>query len=454
MAARSCLLLAMVVLLAACGRTPPPTPGPPGDPGESITGRERLGWDQLASDAAELATFRFAVYVDGVRSELADVTCGTAAGAAGFPCAGRLPAMSNGSHTLELSAFVFDSTGILESGKSPSLRVTVTALVTPGTDVVPLVSGDAITTADRVTLRAERLVTDLRDPADLAVLPDGQTLIAERTGRVLLVARGETTVASGGRSSADGGIAALAVDPEFARSGFVFVVHTPAASFRLVRYRLSGGALGERMALLQDVPASVDASAVLRFGPDRKLYAALDDGGDRDLAARLSEWSGKILRLNADGGTPDDQPAASPVYWSGLRLPRGLAWMPENGSLWLAEERNERAERLATLAVETTRPRRASARESYPLPQPFGARGLAFHSSGEIPELRGDLFVTAHDAGYLLRVRFDRGDPRRIATTERLLEGRVGPVRAVAVANDGAILVASDSTLWRLSPSR
>jgi glucose/arabinose dehydrogenase len=455
MATRSCVLLALL-LIAACGRTPPPTPSPPTtDSGEAITGRERLGWDQQASDAAELATFRYAVYVDGVRSELADVSCGTTAGPAGFPCTGRLPAMSNGAHTLELAAFLAEAAGALESGKSAPLRVTVTAIVSPP-DVAPLATGEILTTADRLQLQAALLVRDLGDVVDLAVLPDGRTLIAERAGRILVVGDGAVADAFGGRgpSPADGGIVSLAVDPGFARSGHVFVVHAPAASFRLVRYRLTAGALAERMALMRDLPASSEAAAILRVGPDRKLYAGFDDGGSREAAARPSEWSGKILRLNPDGGTPDDQPAASPVYWSGLRLPRGMAWMPDDGTLWLAEERGERVERLATLAAESMRPRRAAARETYPLPQPFGARALAFHRGDAMPELRGNLFVAANDAGYLLRVRFDPADPRRIATTERLLEHRIGPVRAVAVAPDGSLRVASDSALWRLSRAR
>ena len=136
-----------------CSKTPPPTPAPGTDIGETITGRERFGWDQPASDAAELATFRYAIYVDGVRSIAADVSCGSTAGTGGFPCSGRLPAMSPGTHTLELAAF-FDIDGILESAKSPPLRVTVTGL-TSAAIAVPLQPGEIITSLDGV-----RLTTD------------------------------------------------------------------------------------------------------------------------------------------------------------------------------------------------------------------------------------------------------------------------------------------------------
>jgi glucose/arabinose dehydrogenase len=458
MAPRLHLLFALVVL-AACGRTPPPTPSPPTNPGETISGRERLGWDQQAGDAAELATFRYAIYVDGVRSELADVTCGTTSGPAGFACSGRLPALTNGAHTLELAAFILDASGTLESGRSAPLRVTVTGLTAPPVVAIPLTSGETIATADRVKLAAEQLAGDLEDVAAIALLSGERVIVAERSS-IRMVAAGSRS--SGDpvsvlRLAADERIAAVTADADFSRTGHIFVIHAMPGTFRLVRYRLAGDALVERTPLMRDVAASSDAAAALAFGPDRKLYAAFDDGGSRDAAARASEWNGKILRLNPDATTPDDQVAASPVIWSGLRAPRGLGWMPEDGTLWWTEARTDGVDRLAVLGTESIRPRRLAERASYQLPQPFGARMLAFHPGGEIPELRGNLLIAANDAGYLLRIRFERSLPQsaaRIVTSERLLEGRIGPVRAVSVAPDGSIYVASGSALWRLSRSR
>jgi glucose/arabinose dehydrogenase len=323
-------------------------------------------------------------------------------------------------------------------------------LTAPPLDAPPLQPGETITTADRLRLHAERLVTDLHDVVDLALLESGGVLVAERAGSLRIIPDDRRLPSS----AVDGGIASLAIAPDYPRSRHVFVIHTPPGAFRIVRYRVAGHALVDRMPLLRDVAASADAAAVLRFGPDGRLYAAFDDGGSREAAARPSEWNGKVLRLNPDGGTPDDQPAASPVFWSGLRAPRGLGWKAGDDTLWIAEERSDRLERLAALAIESLRPRRSAQRASYPLPQPFGARALVFHPGGGVPGLRGDLLLAANDAGYLLRIRFDAADPRRIVTSERLLEGRIGPVRAVAVASDGSIYVASDSSLWRLSAQR
>ena len=452
-ARRSYVLLALLTI--GCGRTPPPAPSPGPGGGETISGRERLGWDQPAGSTAELATFRYAIYVDGARSEIADATCGAAAGAGGFACSGRLPAMSNGSHTLELAAF-YDAGGIVESAKSAPLNVTVAASAAPAS-ASPLQSREIVTTGDGVRLEAVLLASGLDDVVDFALMPDGRLIVAERAGRVRVVADGAATDALRGGSSAqsaDGGILALALDSDVVRSGHVFVIHTPPGSFRVVRYRIAGSALVDRMALIRDVPASIEPSAALRVGPDGKLYAAFDAGGSDDVAARLSEWSGKILRLNADGGTPDDQPAASPVFWSGLRAPRALGWTADSGTLWMAEQGRDGTERVKALVAGPERPRRAAQRASHALPRPLGARSLAFYRGEAVPEFRGDMFIAGSEAGYLLRVRFDPSDPLRAISSERLLDGRIGSVCAVAVAPDGSLYVAGESAIWRLATPR
>ena len=45
------------------------------------------------------------------------------------------------------------------------------------------------------------------------------------------------------------------------------------------------------------VPASSEPRGTLRFGPDGRLYVALDDGGVPGRADDLASANGKILRL-------------------------------------------------------------------------------------------------------------------------------------------------------------
>ena len=70
------VVTALAAIPACGGSTPPPSTSDPAGGGERITGRERLGWTQSAADATELASFRYAAYVDNNRVELAAATCG------------------------------------------------------------------------------------------------------------------------------------------------------------------------------------------------------------------------------------------------------------------------------------------------------------------------------------------------------------------------------------------
>jgi hypothetical protein len=106
------------IVLAACGGSPSVPSGT-----ETITGAERFGWDQPAADAGELGSFRYALYLDGARSEASDVSCTTGSATGRFPCSARLPDMPAGVHTLEVAAFVLDGGAIRESTRSASVRV-------------------------------------------------------------------------------------------------------------------------------------------------------------------------------------------------------------------------------------------------------------------------------------------------------------------------------------------
>lgn len=451
--ARGLSLILAALLLTACETNDnPPAPSPGNGGGETITGRERLGWDQSAASAAELSAFRFAIYVDGARSEVAGVSCGSTAGPAGFACSGQLPAMSTGSHVIELAAFTTANGAVTESARSAQLRVTVTGTTAPA-PAEAIGSRTQVVTRDRVTLDGALVLDNLQDVSDLARTADGRILVAERPGAVVVLAPGEAPVRAP-LSTRQGELLALAPSPAFTANGHLFVVQSASGVSRLVRYTLVEGQLIERMVLLDRVLASANPSAALRFGPDGKLYAAFDDAGNRDAAVRLSEWTGKILRLNEDGTTPDDQPAASPVFWSGLAEPLGLDWTPgSEGTLWLAERGSDRVERVRALATGGARTRRAGQQAHYALPGVVGASSLAFYRSDAVPQFQGDMFIAARHGRYLLRVQFDDTERLRAVTTEKLLEDQLGDIRAVIASPDGALYVANGSAVWRLGPT-
>jgi hypothetical protein len=114
----ACLLWLVV---SACGGS---TDSPPGSgSAETITGAERFGWEQPANDAGELASFRYAIYLDDARTEAGDVSCESPSTGGRFACTCALPVMTSGSHSLQVAAFVIDAGTTRESTRSAAVRV-------------------------------------------------------------------------------------------------------------------------------------------------------------------------------------------------------------------------------------------------------------------------------------------------------------------------------------------
>jgi hypothetical protein len=81
-------------LLAACSSACDSRKSEPSQPPGTITGRERLGWDQQAPDADELRDYSYVLYVDGVAVVLTNATCGALAGEGpSAACSSPLPAL-------------------------------------------------------------------------------------------------------------------------------------------------------------------------------------------------------------------------------------------------------------------------------------------------------------------------------------------------------------------------
>jgi len=463
-------LASLVGLLAvsACGggSNPPGGSDPPGGgSGDRITGNERLGWTQSAANAGELNRMQFVAYVDGNRVELSGAAC--TGSTTPFPCSSRMPSMSAGAHTIELASYVMDGTNQLESGRSLALRVTVvSATAGAGSSTV---GASQQTTTDGIALRLDPVATGLQGVTALAFSSDGLLIIGERRGRILI--ESAATVTAGASLASNpaaievpgvhlpgpdaGGLLALALDPAFARTRFVYALYTVeardgGARFRVARFREASRHLGERAVLLDNLPASPQRPAgALAFGADGKLYVALDDGGDPSQAARASSYSGKLLRLNADGTTPQDEAGGPPVIESNLRSPRGFDWHPGSGALWLADTNGDKE----VLRVRATSTRsRAVERDVMSVPPGTDASAVVFAKGTLMPIVQGDLFVASRQGRHLLRLRIDRRDAMRVVGSERLFADVAGPVNTVISGADGALYLGTDTAVLRISP--
>src|SRR5262245_18871905 len=202
---------------------------------------------------------------------------------------------------------------------------------------------------------------------------------------------------------------------------------------------------------MSDITYRVTSPAVsLRFGADKKLYLALDDGGDPVRAGDLGSYGGKILRLNADGTTPNDQAGGTPVYLLNVTAPRGIAWGQRREPLWVADT-GDGATGLLHVASSSGRDRRAVTIMRYALPSGTTPAGLVAYAGNLLPALRGNLLVALGERPEILRLHLD-GSSTTVVATERLPADLNGPLRAIAVSPEGVIYLGSPESLFGLHP--
>jgi glucose/arabinose dehydrogenase len=474
------LLLGLTIGSACGGSSNPPTPPSPGpDGGDRITGRERIGWAQLAVDSAQLATFGYAVYVDGTRNVLTGESCAAAGDSGTFECSAPLPSMTPGQHTIELASFIVSGDTVLESERSAVLRVTVTGSTTPADTTRP--ENSSIVTSDGHRFRAVIVARGLDDPTDLAVARDGRVFVAERAGRVRVVEPSDSARSIEApalelddvAASEDSGLTAIALHPDFDRNGLVYIAYAiderGGPAFRIARFRERNGILAQGAVIARSVESS--SHAAMRFGPDGRLYVGFSSGDDPGDAQSASSVLGKILRMNDDGTTPRDNPRASVTFSSGHREPRALAWQPSSGALWELDRDRESGDELnsivggADYGWPLTTGAESSARSvpaSLVLAAGTDVSGGSFVPINANSPLAGELLVASRGAEDLLRIRLG-SDGGRPGLVEGMLQGRYGRIAAVHVSSDGTIYLATanrdtwgvgQDVLIRLSPGR
>ncbi len=454
---RNILLIALAcVCVGGCKRKEPETPDPGTPSGEvRVATGDRLGWTQQAADATALASYQFALYVDDTRTTLTGVNCASSGGA--FECSVVLPALTPGTHTLELASFVTDGSRIAESARSEALRVIAGSATSRFS-----VSSVLVVTAEQVRLNLAPVAEGLQSPSDVAFAPDGSIFIAERGGAVRLIRDGvlvETPALdlSSEIGRPDGGILAIALDPGFAENGLMYALYAVDAprnglEFTVARFRYLDGVFAERAVLLDRTKASVSgASGALRIGRDGKLYVAFDSAADSRVAGSFATYNGKVLRFNTDATTPNDQPGSSPIYSLGHPQPLAIDWQPESDTMWVVERVGTDAGRLSGV-IPGGGQSRAAFRTSYALPAGTGASSTVFYRGELMPIFKGNLFIAAEVGRQLVRLRFDPANASKIVSVERLLTDQIGGVRVVGEAPDGSLYVATESVLYRLAP--
>jgi hypothetical protein len=186
-------------------------------------------------------------------------------------------------------------------------------------------------------------------------------IVAERSGWIKQVVNGRASTLVDLRSAVDccvedRGLQSVAVAPDFATSGRIYLDYTDAAgNIVIAEIRASGRtASPSTLRTVLTVPYEPDANhygGQVQFGPEGDLFISTGDGGHGDKndehhnAQSLGTLLGKMLRIDpAPAGAlpytvPADNPfAAAPApfntIWSnGLRNPYRFSFDPPSGSI-------------------------------------------------------------------------------------------------------------------------
>jgi glucose/arabinose dehydrogenase len=248
-------------------------------------------------------------------------------------------------------------------------------------------------------LAVRTAVSGLSQPISMAFIGKREMLVLEKaSGQVKRVVDGEVrdvVLDLAVNSASERGLLGIALHPRFRQNGWVYLFwsesRTGADSDTLDGVRLMGNRIdrfewdGDVLAfdrnIIQFRSFQADAGqplrgnhdgGVVRFGPDRKLYAIVGDTGRRGQLQNLVDGpfgpgiaddqfggpepddahrTGVIVRLNDDGSAPRDNPFyrvgrsmggevganVQKLFAYGLRNSFGMAFDPRSGDLWEQE---------------------------------------------------------------------------------------------------------------------
>jgi glucose/arabinose dehydrogenase len=187
----------------------------------------------------------------------------------------------------------------------------------------------------------------------MAIAPDGRIFICQQGGQLRVVKNGAllstpfltVSVDSGGER----GLLGVAMDPNFAANQYVYIYYTVPSSprhNRVSRFTANGDVAvpGSETIILElnNLSASNHNGGALHFGLDGKLYIATGDNAVSSNAQTLNNLLGKILRINADGTIPTDNPfynqatGNNRAIWAlGLRNPFTFTFQPGTGRMFI-----------------------------------------------------------------------------------------------------------------------
>lgn len=361
---------------------------------------------------------------------------------------------------------------------------------------VAVFSSGSIGTADAQTAARDFTATPVaqfNEPWAMTFLPDGRLLVSEKRGALKVYTIGGSAeditgvprVAYGGQ----GGFGDVALHPDFAKNRLVYLSYaepgeknTRGAAVARATLDLSstgGGNLSNLQVIWRQVPKVTGGGHYghrIVFGPDGLLYISSSERQKFDPAQDMSSNLGKIVRLNDDGTSPDDNPfadkggVASQIWSLGHRNILGMGF-DADGRLWAHEMGPAGGDELNLI--------RRGANYGWPLVsngRHYDGRSIPAHNtrsdvqaplvtwtpvispagfviySGTLfPDWRGNLFIGGLSSRALIRVELNEDSAREIRRYDmgaRIREVEQGPDGALWLLEDGR-----SGRLLRLTPA-
>ncbi|HLA77302.1 MAG TPA: PQQ-dependent sugar dehydrogenase [Vicinamibacteria bacterium] len=199
-----------------------------------------------------------------------------------------------------------------------------------------------------------QIATGISSPTAMDFAPDGRLFVCQQTGRLRVIKNGALLAADfvtlSVNSSGERGLLGVAFDPNFAVNQYVYVYYTVPTSpihNRVSRFTASGDVAvpGSELIILEldNLSGATNHNGgAIHFGPDGKLYVAVGDNASGSNSQTLTNRLGKILRINADGTIPTDNPfyltatGANRAIWNlGLRNPFTFGFHPTSGRMFI-----------------------------------------------------------------------------------------------------------------------
>lgn len=366
-----------------------------------------------------------------------------------------------------------------------------------GKDQVPAFAGQtrAPEVKAGVEYEVKTVAEGLANPWGIAFLPDGKILVSEKPGRLRIVgADGALSEPVAGLpaiyAKGQGGLLGLAVDPAFAKNGLIYWSYAESPAEKMTNTAVARGKLvvaADGQAKVENVQVIYHQAPSLQsvqhyggrlvFAPDGKLFVTLGDRSvlpGRVQSQQMDSAIGKLVRINADGSIPKDNPfvgkaGARPEIWSiGHRNVQGAALNPATGKLWTTEHGARGGDELnipaagkdygwptITYGIEYQGgPIGAGLTAKEGMEQPIyywdpviAASGLAFYDAALFPKWKGSLFVGGLAGKSVTRLTLDG---EKVVGEERIATELNERIRDVVVGPDGALYLATDSAEGRI----